>query len=358
MKEDGTLQVDLRSDSYFIRENMPIEVRDSKMTLIHRTNDERYFTLPAGLYEVSAFLEDGRKHSQLVQVKEGQNTPVEFSIDTENRATKMSKGSSVMLETLSVTAAMSQPDDELSYDLSPHLIDVDGATLVTQISAGLVFECETPPQVVPTALMSFANKQYRISLPVSSDSPIPEENTCIVGIEETSQGPHLHAWISPTRKVANALQNMLTSGYVIHAGNAAEEAVDLLRSKYSDPTGAALGAIILHKVGRLRKRTSWVRNLARDFDWLPDGKVFLAILTIDEDKDEALEYALRASKQRMLYTESHSLLLDILRRWPKKDHDDDDKARIHNAIRRLSVKSPYIDWDSICLSYSVEEEID
>lgn len=354
MNTEGTLRVNLKSDSYFISENMPIEVRDSKMALIHRTNNEREFELPVGLYEVSAFLEDGRKHSQLVQVKEGENTPVEFSIDTAYQSKSVRQISEDEPETLSVADLITQPDEEPTYHVPIQLIEVDGAALEHQTPTGFVFKCTNEPNSVPTALMLFGDKQYKMSLPLSNDSRKPEGNTCVVGIEQTKAGPHLHAWIAPARTIANTLQNMLASGYVIHAGEVADNAVDLLRYKYSDPTGAALGALILYKVGRLKSRVSWVENLTRDFDWLPDGKVLLAILNFPHNKDEALDYALKASQQRMLYTESYSLLLGLLRRWPQGYEDN----QIKEAIKRLSLNSPYIDWDSICLSHSIEGEND
>jgi hypothetical protein len=84
----------------------------------------------------------------------------------------------------------------------------------------------------------------------------------------------------------------------------------LLAEKYSDPTGAALGALILYKVGRLGGWTGWVENLVRDFEWLPDGKILLANLLFDrkERTELALQLALRASRQTILYnTESFSL---------------------------------------------------
>jgi hypothetical protein len=148
--------------------------------------------------------------------------------------------------------------------------------------------------------------------------------------------------------VANALQNMMAAGYMFKAADMAKDAVGLLRDKYDDPTGAALGALILYKFGRLGSWQSWMENLVRDFDWLPDGKVMLAKLLYDADtdRDRALELAIRASSQRMLYSESYSILLDMLRRWPRAV---DEMAR-KEAVDRLASRASYIDWESICLS--------
>ena len=62
--------------------------------------------------------------------------------------------------------------------------------------------------------------------------------------------------------------------------------------------------------------------------------------------------AIQAGAQRMLYTESYSLLLDLLRRWPDKT---DHEAR-YQAMDRLASTASQIDWDSICLSEVIGKE--
>ena len=135
------------------------------------------------------------------------------------------------------------------------------------------------------------------------------------------------------------------------ANAVANDAVQLLRDKYQDPTGAVLGGLILLKTGGLQQWKGWVENLARDFPWLPDGKVMFARLMFDFESanDTALQQALAASRQRMLYTESYSLLLEMLRRWPREG----DRDARREAVGRLSVDAPYLDWESICLSETV-----
>ena len=88
----------------------------------------------------------------------------------------------------------------------------------------------------------------------------------------------------------------------------------------------------------------------------PDGKVLLAHLLYENaaDRPRAFELAIRASQQRMLFTESFSLLLDLLRRWPTAS--DSEARQKAQAIGNLATDSPYIDWESICLSNTIEEE--
>ena len=59
---------------------------------------------------------------------------------------------------------------------------------------------------------------------------------------------------------------------------------------------------------------------------------------------------LEASQQRMLYAESYSILLDLLRRWPREHRF----AAHAETVAELARHSPHIDWDSICLSHTEE----
>jgi hypothetical protein len=250
-------------------------------------------------------------------------------------------------------------DDETELESEARLIEVNGASLFRESPGLWVFGCEMQPDLdaVPTAVIQIGDRMTRISLPINpkaGSAVFNPDNSCVVKVEETRTGAHVHAWISPERTVANALQNALASGYVLRAAEVADEAVELLRDKYSDPIGAALGGLILHKVGRLEKRIRWVENLARDFDWLPDGKVMLAHLLQNDESalDRALELAIQASAQRMLYAESYSLLLDLLRRWKRES----DREVRKQPTDELASVAPYIDWESICLSQVIEEE--
>jgi hypothetical protein len=90
-----------------------------------------------------------------------------------------------------------------------------------------------------------------------------------------------------------------------------------------------------------------VRNLARDFDWLNDGKVLLALLLSRDEtrREEALSLLLQASAKPTMFTESYSLMLDLLRRWPGTGHEDQRQQ----ALETLAGMSPYTDWDSMML---------
>lgn len=364
----GTIQVNLESDSVFFNHNVPIEIRDSQMRLVQQSGRDRQFKLPVGLYQVSAVLEDGHKHNELVQVKEDAPTQVVLrapDISEAPRQAPVKARGETGRETQTGAMAYQRPrftkrseayltsDDEQDSAQPAQFIEAEGASLLRETRTMWIFECASSLTSVASAVFQIGDRTTTISLPISPEVYTPS-GACAVRIEENRTGSHAHAWIAPERTVANAMQNMLSSGYVLEAAGVADEAIDLLRGKYEDPTGAVLGALILHKTGRLRRWQGWVKNLATDFDWLPDGKVMLATMLYDDPstQDEAMELALAASKQRMLFSENLSLLLDLLRRFPGKTY----RSERTEAIKSLATMSPYIDWESICLSYYQPEE--
>jgi hypothetical protein len=338
MSDTGRLSVDVRGNSVFLGSVIPIEVRDSHMQLVQQGTPGRYLDLAEGIYEVSAILEDGRRHHQLAQVRPGDLTRVEFSAVP---GTSPEESSSV------APTAPAMGDDTA-------LIDVTGARHTGGGADFWLFECAGKTDSVPTARFRLGGREARLSLPLSAE--VFPANICRVRVQKTKIGVRADAWIAPERTVANGLQNMLASGFLLHAAKIAEDAVGLLQSKYSDPTGAALGALILHKTDRLERYSDWVENVARDFDWLPDGKILLATLLFNRQgaRDRALDLALRAARQTILYSESFSLLLDLLRRWP----GDAEKTGRAESIRSLALQAPYIDWESTCLSITTSQDDD
>jgi len=356
----GTIQVNLESDSVFFNHNVPIEIRDSQMRLVQHSGRDRQFELPVGLYKISAVLEDGNKHDKLVQIKADVPTQVVLGAkEAPRQARPASRGMKTRAETYQRpqftkrSEERSMSEDQQDPMRPAQFIESQGCLLLRETRTMWIFECSPSLDEVASAVFQIDDKTTTISLPVSPEAYTPS-GACAVKIEENRTGSHAHAWIAPERTVANAMQNMLSSGYVLEAAGVADEAVDLLRDKYADPTGAVLGALILHKTGQLRRLQGWVENLANDFDWLPDGKVLLATLLYDDSstQDAAMELALAASQQRMLFSENFSLLLDLLRRFPSESY----RSERTEAIESLATMNPFVDWESICLSYGRPEE--
>jgi len=214
-----------------------------------------------------------------------------------------------------------------------------------------IFQCLPSINEVPTARFAVGGRHLVTSLPISPEGGSPS-GSCAVRFEAVGSRVRAQAWIMPQRTVANALQNMLASDYLLQAADVAADAAELLSEKYKDPTGAALGALLLYKTGKLARFENWVGNLARSFDWLPDGKILLARLQTDRERSpspQVLDLCLQAAKQRLLFAECHALLLELLRRWPGSENAD---ARA-NAVAQLSSFAPYVNPDSICFSHWV-----
>ena len=446
-KKLGKIDVSVNSDSWHFKENVPIQIRDSKMRLIKNYRQPGVHQVKPGLYQVSAVLEDGREHKHLVKVRSGGIAKVNFSAEEDERTmnnlaqkpnyrvgksynlrytksmakrdlekakeekfqfdgpdlTKLikprvmkrsSRGSGGLragIERLgNSTAADSfiergpraiEPDDNDSVGMSAidsaieesgaqmleqegleqeetndNLLSLKGAHRLSEQQNPWMLKCDDSIEEVPTATINVAGEKWLLSLP-SSPHGSEEFNSCVVTIDQHFSGLKATAWISPSRTVANAMQNMLASSELLSARELAGTATDLLQSKYQDPTGATLGALVLHKFGLLEQRLSWLENLARDFSWIPDAKILLAsemvrgIEATEDSRKKAFRLTMQASEQRILFTECHSILLDLLRR-SFKGRDEDARR---SAVKKLGIQSLYIDGDSVCLSHKLQE---
>ena len=204
------------------------------------------------------------------------------------------------------------------------------------------------PHGVATATVRVADTAWRISLPLG-----PGDGECLLRVDGANARAPVTAWIAPERTMVAALQNMLLKGEYAALVPVAEQAIELLRSKYQDPTGATLGALILHKVGRLKPYASWLENLARDFAWIPDGNVLLASLLVEDHQqlDRALQLALSACARRLLHAETHAILLDMLRRWPDRGAMEAHRG----AFETLARQRAYVARGSLYLCNAVTE---
>lgn len=365
--KQGKLEVKVESQSMHFGYSVPVEIRDSNMRLVEQSTRARQFNLSPGLYQVSAVLEDGREHRELVEIKKDATAKIQLSAaeppspptQQQQPAGEMPLAvgpqtgglaiSSYNVEPRYTQRADSPPQQNMSSQSAREskLVGVTGAKLLRETPGQWIFGSAGPIDAVPSATVRVANRETTISLPTSPQS---SDDTCAVRVDYKEHSSRVTAWITPERIVANALMNMLASRQVRSAVQMAEEATELLRQKYSDPTGAALGALILHKVGRLERLESWVRNLAQDFPWLADGKILVASINFERrsNMDEVRALAIDASKRRPLFTDCYAILLDVLRRWPR---DGDGEWR-RQALEALTVHSPFVDWDSICFSLS------
>jgi len=378
MKNSVTVQ--LESNLQYFGRMDPIEIRNGRMKLIGTLQRGGSIELDDGVYEISAVLEDGQKHSQLVHLQGRAHQEVTLGVKTE---LQMVPASSTACQRRSLgppgemrigwtkgvpsrhadpALARVEPDPLLgatAIEGPIKFLEATGAVLrgLPSAVAGEItwrFAAKPNPVAVPCARFSILGRKIAISLPVNPKGGFAE-NTCDVVTIINAGKPEVRAWISRERTVARSIQQMVASGYLLQAAEIAGEATELLRDKYRDPTGALLGALLLNKIGQLESRLTWVENLARDFSWLEDAKVLLAMLFSKEKarQEEAFLLAIGAVEKRMMFTETYSLLLNLLRRWPC--HSRANEA-LHAAAALVEVAS-MTNWDSMMFYDSnIEEE--
>lgn len=379
----GSLRVLLDVDSYFLKNSLNVDVWDSDLQHCASIQEGQRLDLPEGIYQVSAVLADGGSHKKIVEIKEQQLSEVKLE-----STSPMVLGRSLIRNPLLIGGGFEKSiDDFLSSPLKglpasesgaeelpqieeipqawfPQLdglraglfsevsvLSTEGARLVNSSGNRFMFEPdEMSLEKLACATIQVEDSLYKVSLPLNRET-YSGKNDCTLEVFDQGPRKRLYARFGARRTVSYALQNMLNEGYLLQASEVAVEATELLRGKYRDPTGAALGALLLNKSGRLKTRRDWLENLARDFPWIPDGKVLLANILIQKeaDSENSLKLALEASRDTMLFTESFSILLHMLRNWPWPVPDQLSEE-YRSVLMRLSLQSASVDWSASTLT--------
>ena len=412
----GTLRVAVDTPSHLFNRTVQVEIRDETMALVQRTASGREVTLPPGLYQVSAVLQDGATWRRIVAVEAGQPVQdVRLAAPLQRRSRGAAAGAAGAAPPMAMPAPPPPPPPTPAPDRAgpvaarppiaaapaplrspgiwsrmkavirrdtprprqqqqqqqqqsppsagaapPQAVpapDVSAGVALPVLQGAAVVEAgagewrlrlDGIPMQVATATVHAAGATWRISLPVG-----PGDGECLLRVDAGDARAPVSAWIAPERTMVAALQNMLLQGEYAALVPVAEQAIELLRSKYHDPTGATLGALILHKVGGLRPYAAWLENLARDFAWIPDANVLLASLLVEDHQqlDRALALAVCACSQRLLHAETHSILLDMLRRWPDRGAVAPHRA----AFEALARQRAYVARGSLYLCNTVAE---
>lgn len=347
MRNSVTVQINYNAQLF--GKTNPIEIRNGRLKLVGTLRPGGTLELDDGIYEISAVLDDGRKHTQLLHLEAGAHEEVTLGVPVEMQPVlnpppqrRRSFGVVGGVQTY-------RTPDAAQIEGPIQFVRSTGALLRSQRSTTAgevtwVFEAQRKPVTVPRAHFSILGNDISISLPVNPEGVYPESTCDVVTIIRAGK-PEVRAWISRERRLASTIQQMAVSGYLLRAAEIAGESTELLRDKYRDPTGALLGALLLNKIGQLESRRRWVENLARDFDWLEDAKVLLAMLFSKEEgrQDEAFLLATGAVQKRMMFTETYSLLLNLLRRWPGRTMESEAR----NSAGLLAAMAPRINWDSM-----------
>lgn len=335
---EGTLKVTFEGPSYFLGQNLPVEIRDAGNHLVERVKGPVDKSLPVGLYVVEATLPGGKVHSEVVEVVADVATTVVLDRDLGDdvEAAVPAGGPSLI---------SSGPDNEPPAVL----LDYRACVPRDQRGAKWTFEPEGEPTQAPWASFAIAGTTVTASLPLNPAGE-PEKTGCSVRFVRRGDRTRVDVGFVAKRRVASTLEGLVKSGDVRSTAALFSNAEDVLFAKYRDPSAAALGALTLHRIGRLGERTDWVENLARDFRWVADGRIVLAALlanrTEEAERSRGLKELLAVAPVRPLFGDGLALLMQLLRSWPDESSSDERRA----ALAALPVDPSTVDWDAMTLT--------
>ncbi|MBA3359995.1 MAG: hypothetical protein H0T94_00750 [Acidimicrobiia bacterium] len=354
----GMLRISFRTNSNWLKTNLPGEVRDAQHRMQARFQGPSDLPLLEGLYLVTATLPGGMPIEKVVTVTGGEDTFVTFESPKEHRPPDPAvmrgvDGDPVEVDDYpdpysddeSTTLFSTSPGDEPLQSVS--LVDTHEGEPST-VSGGWSFVPAGVPASTPFATFDVGGSHVVTSLPLNPQGRYPD-NACVVACVALGDATRIVTSFARQRRVASTLEGVIRTGVLSTTTHLLDQASELLYSKYNDPAAAALGALTLHRIGHLVERTDWVENLARDFPWIPDaGVVLAAVLSTHKSSAErarGLEALLSASKCRPMFTDGLSLAADLLRRWP----DQMNPARRAESLAAVNKMAEQADLDSITL---------
>ena len=138
----------------------------------------------------------------------------------------------------------------------------------------------------------------------------------------------------------------MTNNSIHQARLLVNQAEGMLFHKYSNPLGAAAGAYVMLMTENDRTKVSWhawIKNLHRNFRWIPDGAIAYAMLKLnhqqtDEDVDEALEATLAACDRGIpFYSMGMRFLLDTLTEFAEDEVFSHRRDEIKHRLKQVRV---------------------
>jgi hypothetical protein len=347
MTSTGQLAVKVDDKSLWLSENLPFVVRDASLSVVGRgRTGEPAMTLPTGIYSVEAVTPRGRTMQELVRVSP--EAPAEVLVTEDSGR-----------EAGDPAGADGADGEGMRGAVEVALTGTSACQLLTQDAGGWTFGPDQTLTAVPTATFTVDGREWIASLPLNPQGRKEDEATCRVELDLSTSLPRLGVRFTSQRRVGRAVDGLLRHHEVMAGAELLDDAAELLLGKYQDPAAATLGGLTLHRYGRLRERQSWIENLARDFAWIPDGRILLAaLLRYDADPAEqvrGLGLLIDATEARPLYTDGLALATDLLRRWPE-GLDTDRAAERKERLERLAAYSCVTDWDSVPLVTGREDQ--
>ncbi|AVH39734.1 hypothetical protein AL532_27245 [Pseudomonas monteilii] len=334
----GQVKVHINSKVNFGGTATPIEIRNDDLVLIISAISKRVFELPVGVYEISAVLEDGNRQKQTVEITESKIADVwlEPKLSYQPEVPELTLG----FLSAEKIQALKPPAQNVK------LIGASRNVTIYPKGGFWIVRHRAEMEQVAYAIIQKDEELYDISLPISAGNHHLSV-TCHIEIATRTPNSQLQVSISRSRSLSAALETTFMAGKIDAAARLAGGAVNTLMNTYVDPTGAILAALILKKAGRLNKYRRQLEQITAEFPWLPDAKVLLATILIanPDERDKAIQLAYEASQERILYTESFSILMSLLRYAPETDNI----ALCKKALTNIAKIAPEVDWSSIYL---------
>jgi hypothetical protein len=300
-------------------------------------------SLPPGLYEVTALLPGGQPYSEVVTVSVAKETLLEL-----RRRTAEEQSDGMTWATVDAELAQATKNDLLDSAASQLEFQSASGCELVGIDGG-VWRFRPLPNLtnVPVAVFRDLNSgtTIRVSIPVNPMGPYPENGAAVSAVRSPERTPggrgglRLVTSFARQRRVASVVEGAVRNNLVTNRSAIIDDAARLLQDKYSDPTGAVLGALTLHRVGRLKEREAWIENLARDFPWLPDGRILLEALAKSNRSPSPELLHASLTHGRVLFTDAFSLLLELLK--------GSEEARAGYMAWELA---KLVDWDALTLT--------
>ncbi|MBA1193060.1 hypothetical protein G7007_09325 [Pseudomonas entomophila] len=336
ISQEPNLKIKVKSKFNYGGRNTEIDIRDSELILVKKATTEREFCLPFGLYEISAFLGDGKRAAKVIEILP--NYVAEVTFEPEFDPQPSAPGDDQEFRSVS---RLEQSDSQ-----NIKVIDTGSDFSIYPTDKYWIIQHKASMHHVSVLTCVQDDNRIQVSLPISEGHVYSV--TCHVGRSSSPSYSPIAVNISQSRSIAFGLESMLKSGQITKAATVASNALETLIDTFIDPTGALLAALILYKTGKIN---SWEQNLLKRLEqshsWLPDCKVILALHFAANDKSaDALQLACEASKDRILLTETFSLLLDLLRYWP----DATANKERNDALSRMAQIAPLVKWDSMYLT--------
>lgn len=347
----GTLRIRFDSRSVFLSGSLPVEIRDRHHKLVEELRGARTVELPEGLYSVSAVLENGARDTRVADVRAGMRVDITFTrilvTPPSDRGVIRTAWATRSAEEIRDFArgkrALSDfvKEDETGPESadSPRISLSDGLALeqVEQVRGTFSYSLRASSRGARLRWIALRARDEVVRLAVPLSTEAPEARRCIVTATHRKRADlDVKVSLAPERRVFAAVHAMLTSGQVGPAVDLARDATQLLASKYYDPIAAAYGGLTLERFRTLNANQAWVRNLARDFPWLPDGKILLsALLTRSSavaERDEALDLLLVALSELPVFSEALSLGYTLLKRWPGHKRSSERRTVIARLV--------------------------